>query len=433
MNPDAIISTSVQFYENIFNNFLNQFLQWGEWLFYSFLIIAIVWLCLWRAFDQNSFQESMPYFLKEFFIVSFFYTLMINCAPWLGSIVNTANEMGNTLVHGKVDPSTIISVGIMLGNLIMEPTKNAGILSLGFSLIICSISYVIVLTAFFSIALDLAVTLIVTSFLISASALFLAFAALPFTRSVARNALDVVIANSFKILTLYAVVGSGQGLFSVLASMIPPTKISNYDIYGWLVAVALLFWLVSKNLPEQVAKIVSNIIQENRGTDAAALAMSAVKIAQTAVRASAPAASAAGGVAANLAKIAGSSASNATAHFDQARTEGIGLAKSISAAAGGAMNDLKQATGDSLTDRFKHIQDKMTGGPGLKQHTPEGKALPLPGTANRMYHATQNLRSNSSAPATPGQSSSAGREAAAASSIPSPAPSADVSSLRPPE
>jgi P-type conjugative transfer protein TrbL len=415
INADGIISSSVKIYENVFTGYLNQFLQWGEWLFYSFVIIAIVWLCLWKAFDQNSFQESLPSFLKEFFIVAFFYTIMINCGPWLGSIVSTATTMGSALTHTQVDPSNIITDGILLGNLILAPSKGSGILSLTIGIIIASISYIIVLAAFISIALDLALTLIITSFLISISALFLAFAAFPFTRTVARNTLDVVIANSFKLLALYAVIAAGQDVFYQIENIVPAGKISNFDIYGWIVAAAVLFWLVSKNLPNQVAKIVTNVIQETRGTDAAALAMSATRLSQVATRLGAPIAGAVGGAASGLAKIASSSTNNAAAHFSKAKASGSGNLASAGAALSGSAKSLMGAVGDTVSQRFSHLNDKLAGGQGLKQRTPEGKELPLPGVANRMYSNAKDIQDSSDSPSS-GNPSSAGRKAAAPSS-----------------
>lgn len=420
-NPNNLITSSVQLYENVFNSYLNQFLQWGEWLFYGFVIIAIVWLCLWKAFDQNSFQESMPSFLKEFFIIAFFYTIMINCGPWLGSIVDTATTMGATLAHGKVSPSNIIDSGIALGNNILTPSKNSGLFSMGIGMIVSAIAYLIILAAYISIALELALTLIITSFLISISALFLAFAAFPFTRTVARNTLDVVIANSFKLLALYAVIAAGQSVFYQIENIVPAGKITNFDIYGWIVAAALLFWLVSKNLPNQVAKIVSNVIQETRGTDAAALAMSATRLAQVATRLGAPIAGAVGGVASGLAKIAGSSTHNAAAHFAKAKASGSSNLASVGSALGGSAKSFMGSASETISQRFAHIGNKLTGGSGLKHRTPEGKELPLPGVANRMYSNANDIRG--SIDQAPGNPSSAGRKAAAPSSTRSQPPS----------
>jgi hypothetical protein len=62
-----------------------------------------------------------------------------------------------------------------------------------------------------------------------------------------------------------------------------------------------------------VARIVSHAITEHRGAEAAAIASSAVRVAQIAT----PAVKVAGEAAGNLAKIAGSGIANTAAHFNK--------------------------------------------------------------------------------------------------------------------
>lgn len=119
-----ILTSTVNTYTEAFNSYLNQFLNWGEWLFFGFLVIALVWLCVWNAFDKNSMHESMPNFLREFFVITFFYSIMLNAGPWLNSMVQTAVSMGETISHERVDPSSIIEQGLTIANDIYAPSAN---------------------------------------------------------------------------------------------------------------------------------------------------------------------------------------------------------------------------------------------------------------------------------------------------------------------
>jgi P-type conjugative transfer protein TrbL len=259
-----IITTTINSYNKIFASYLTQFLQWGEWLFYSCLTISMVWLCLWKAFDHHSFQEAMPDFIKEFFIVTFFYSIMINAGPWLYSIANTATVIGTTLVQQKVDPSSIITQGFAIANALMAAANNTSFLVNIFGTLIASFSYVIILLVFFTVALDLAVTIISNSILISIASMSLAFSAFSFTRSVARKTLDLIIANSMKLLVLYIVIASGKELMVKIASLIPADKIITLDTFGWVVVSCLLFGAVAKYIPKNIIKIFTDIIQEIR-------------------------------------------------------------------------------------------------------------------------------------------------------------------------
>jgi P-type conjugative transfer protein TrbL len=257
-----IITTTINSYNKIFAGYLNQFLQWGEWLFYSCLIISIVWLCLWKAFDSYSFQDAMSGFIKEFFVIAFFYTVMINAGPWLSSIVDTATTMGTNLAQQKVDPASIIAQGFAIANALMAAANNTSFLINAFSVLIASASYVIILFVFFSIALDLAVTIILNSILISIASMSLAFAAFPFTRSVARKTLDLVVVNSIKLLVLYIGIAAGSGLLVKIAELIPSDKITTFDTFGWVVVSCLLFWAIAKYIPKNIAKIFIGMVQE---------------------------------------------------------------------------------------------------------------------------------------------------------------------------
>jgi type IV secretion system protein TrbL len=264
-----IINTAINNYNNIFAGYLNQFLEWGKWLFYSCAVISIVWLCLWKAFDSDSFQNAMADFIKEFFVITLFYTIMLNAGPWLYSIVNTAASMGTTLAQQKVDPSSIITQGFAIANSLLAAANNTSFLVNGFSILIAGISYVVILCVFFAVALNLAVTIILNSLLISFASMSLAFAVFPITRSAARKTLDLIVANSVKLLVLYAVIAAGNGMISKIAEYIPTDKITSFDIFGWVVVSCLLFWAVAQYIPKNIAKIFTAMLQETHFVEAA--------------------------------------------------------------------------------------------------------------------------------------------------------------------
>lgn len=265
-----IITAAINNYNSMFASYLNQFLEWGKWLFYSCAVITIVWLCLWRAFGHDSFNSAMAGFIKEFFVITFFYTVMINAGPWLYSIVNTASSMGTTLAHQKVDPSSIITQGFAIANALLVAANNTSFLVNDFSILITSASYAIILFVFFAVALNLAVTIILNSILISVASMSLAFAVFPFTRSVARKTLDLVVANSIKLLVLYVTIAAGNGLITKIAEFIPTDSITSFDIFGWVVVSCLLFWIIAQQIPKSIAKIFTDMLQETRFAEASA-------------------------------------------------------------------------------------------------------------------------------------------------------------------
>lgn len=401
---EGIITSTVNVYIHTFNSYFSQFLNWGKEFFFVGVVITVVWLCLWNAFDKNSFQETMPHFLKEFFIIALFYTIMIYANSWLSTLPESASIMGKTLAKVKVDPSSIIDQGISIANSLAGHINPSGVLEKIYAAFVVAFSNVLIMFAFVSVALDLAVTLLTIYFFIAISGFALAFSVFPFTRTIARKTLDIVIANSMKLMALYLVVAAGSGVFTAITNDLKTTT-NPFDVLGWVVAAAFLFWLACRNIPAQVARVFSDAVHEARGTDAAALAMSAVGIARTAI----PVVAVAAGGAAGLAKIAGSTVGNASAHFNHARASGANVASSIGKAIGGVAKNTLGSMGGSLYDHFKHISEKLSGGKGIVDAKGNKN---IPKFAQRMYQAAQEVKSM---PPGSGPVSSSGRKSAASS------------------
>jgi P-type conjugative transfer protein TrbL len=373
-----ILTITSQSYMTTFANYVNQFVTWGQWIFLSLLVINITWIALWCAFDKHSFADSMPTFIKKFFIICVFYTIMVH-PSWMIEILRTVQVMGHSLTQTPTDPSSIITLGIGIGNKIIVPVLKSSILSFGFGMILTAIVYVIVMFVFISIALDLALTLIITSALISVATFFLGFAALGATSQIARQTLDVILANCMKVLGIYLVIGAGNKTINAVILFIP-TDLTSFDSDAWVVAVVLLFWLTAKTLPNQLARIVSGAFQETHGTEAAAFAIAAARFSK-------PGADKPPGfdAAKSVGRIIGSTSYNAASRFGKTFSDTKSLLKSAMSAVGGSAADLGKSVGGKLSDQFKDIANKLVGGPGLNQGVRD--------VPERMYAYAKDLKS----------------------------------------
>ena len=399
MAPTEILTSATQVFVNAFGGYLNQFLIWGQWLFGALLVINMGWLWLWYAIDKDGILQGMSAFLKKFFVIMLFYTIMVN-HQWLLGILKNTQSMGQILTGIPIYPSSVLSNGVMLGNKILIPIEKSSLLTAGFGLLVGFVVYLAIAYVFINIALELALTLIMSTALISVSTFFLGFAALGATSQIARQSLDVLLANCMKLLGIYLVVGAGSKTINTIASAIP-TQVLSFDAYIWIIASVALFYLLAKNLPNQLAKIVSGTIQENHGVDAAALVMAvsqASRIAGTASKAASVAVKSTG------VGLATSMAFNAAAHFSQAGTTSM-AAKTATAAAGAAKDFTKAGLG-MVSDHFKHLANKMAGGPGMARSHSD-----IPGVSQRLYDSAQEIKTGGV-----GDSVGSGKPAAAPSS-----------------
>lgn len=240
-----------------FSSYINPLLYWGHWLFLSLLIINIVWMALWHAFDQDTFSHAMSTFIRKFFVISIFYTIMIH-PEWLTQLLQTAEFMGGTLTKINLTPQAIITLGIQLSNKIMLPLDGGNLLTGGAGFIIALLVSLLVLFVFLSITLDLLVVLISTTFLISMASFFLGL--VPLSENVACQTLNKILCNCMKLFGLYLVIGIGlHGMKQV--SVIVPTQYTQLDPYVWISAIVLLFWVLSKQLPRHLNDIMVRFIE----------------------------------------------------------------------------------------------------------------------------------------------------------------------------
>ncbi len=274
---DTLLTSAAQTYIKIFSSYLNQLLIWGQWLFGALLVINMGWLWFWYATDKDNVVEGLSDFLKKFFMILLFYTIMVN-HHWLLNLLTTTQVMGQKLTGIPIDPSSVIANGIMIANKILIPLQNSSLLTSGFGLLLGFIVYLFIVLAFISIALDLALTLIMATALISLSTFFLGFAALGATSQIARQSLMTLLGLCIKLLGIYLVVGAGSKTIATVAAAIP-IKILAYDAYIWVIASVALFWLLARNLPGQIARIVTDGMQDNLGTNVPAFATGVLKTA----------------------------------------------------------------------------------------------------------------------------------------------------------
>ncbi len=253
MNPFTLAITH---YLNSFSSYLTPLLHWGQWLFLSLLTINLVWMALWHAFDQDSFADSLPIFIKKFFAMTVFYTLMIH-PDWLLELLKTAQFMGETLTQVHLTPQQIIETGIQLSNKLIQPIASVTLLTSNISFIVTAFVVMLVLFVFISVALDLFVTLISTTLLISMASFFLGLA--PQSEVTARQTLNSILRHCVKLLGLYLVIAVGLPTMKPLTAIVPTHNL-QLDSYVWISAVVLLFLFLAKILPRQLSEIVSEFM-----------------------------------------------------------------------------------------------------------------------------------------------------------------------------
>lgn len=392
MVPSDALTSAMNTFKTAFTSFQHDFFGYGQAIFFSLLTIAIVLKALEYAWTKD-ITESLPDWIRELIGAGFFWTVMQNIS-WLSSLPNSANAIGSKYVAG-IDPSSIILQGVIMTNTIMQPLNKAGLLSAGAAMLVGIGCCFVIMFCLINIAMNVAVTAICTQGIISISPLFLAAGAFKPTSPIARNAIDAVIGNSVKLMGYYLVIFAGNKALATMAGQISGTFDPNsqsFDQYTYIIAVVALFYGVAKTFPDQIARLVTGVIQENRGINAMAAAMAAVSVAAKAMpaaAASAAAAKTAGSAFKPAAQTAGATMANALANYREISSSNPSstMASKVGAAMKQAVGTTAGATASNVSDRFRDLASRATGGGGNN----------VKSVAERVYQNTQSVKSQTQA------------------------------------
>ena len=279
-----IVTTTTQLYMDAFAGMYGDFLRWGMYLFLSLVVINCAWLFLWNAFDKQTLTHGISSFVKKYFVMLLFFTVMTH-PNWLISMLETAIYMGKRTSGIAVDPSSIIAAGISVANLAMKPFLNSSLLMSFPGAFVSIVTAGVVIYFYFKIAWDLAVALITCTALISLSSFFLGFAGLGATSDIAKRTIETILAHCVQILGIYIIVGVGSKAAHFVAEMIPD-KVTTFDPYLWVIAISGLFYGLARHLPHQLARIITGSFHDaHHSSEMAAFAVAAASTSRDAASA----------------------------------------------------------------------------------------------------------------------------------------------------
>ncbi len=274
----GVLTTITNDYTNAFSGYTTQLMHYGKEIFVVLLAINITWIALWYAFDKDSLAAGMSGFLKKFTVAMIFYTIMVS-PQYMGSLIGSSTQMGLAITkQTSLDPSYLINVGMNVGLQALASITHLSFIFNASGVILAIAIFFIIVFCFMSVALQVAVTLVIATALATFSCFTLGFSGLGATAGIARKSIDALICACFKLFGYYIVIGASFPVFSSWKNL-PTGFFQDTRQAAWLCASALMFWLLSKSLPAVFERIGGGLVGETAGVDFAALAVSAAKTA----------------------------------------------------------------------------------------------------------------------------------------------------------
>lgn len=185
-----------------------------------------------------------------------------------------------------MDPSSVIWQGMSISNKLIQLLVSAGFWDGGGTMYIGVVCIIVIMFCFIGVAVGAVVTMVVLQALIMISPLFLAAGAFKPSRQMAKNVINLIIANSAKLLGYYLIIYMGNSVIvgdsgtsgvpgspetTGFISQIDPTfNVDTFSMnqFGIIVAVAILYYTLSRIIPSQFAKLVSSSLMSNSDLDA---------------------------------------------------------------------------------------------------------------------------------------------------------------------
>lgn len=197
--------------------------------------------------------------INALMILAIIYYLITNVAVFLPDLFNTATQLGlqGTGVT-SLDPSSVVNIGESISAAMLKGVNSWGVLTEVMSSILAGFSSITCLLAFAFIAADLMFTLIVTYFYVSMSGIFIAFGANAWTLPIAKEYFSGAIGVSVKLMMLYMMITIAVGLTPQWMSIaVQSSQAGDWSGLLGVAACCMVFWYLSKKIPELFAGIAS--------------------------------------------------------------------------------------------------------------------------------------------------------------------------------
>lgn len=212
---------------------------------------------LWAINEKESMDDVEGQFIRKFFFLSFWFTILFTWELWIPYIIDGFRYAGVT-ASGRttLNPSEIVGIGIDLQAAIAIAAND--VLSFNpLSGLTTQIAGFVVLLAFIVTAVAVTYTLIQGYLAMGAGVLFLAFAAWRSTAQFTDNYLNLLAYIGIKLMMLFLLVGLGTTIAADLVDITARMRWTDLSPTGEILFVSLLFTALVLGLPVMFARHIT--------------------------------------------------------------------------------------------------------------------------------------------------------------------------------
>ncbi len=234
----------------------------GDVRFLASILIGIS-LVMAGLFWALKGEDVMVPFLRKVLLIGFFAFLINNWLPLMGAIVSTFVQLGVKAGGNTLDPNIFFSPGAIAGlgvdywkEFASGITDLTGPVDFFYNIVTIALLFLvgfIVLAAFFIMAVQVFVTLIMFKLVTLATFVLVPFGMLKHTSFMSERALGLVVAYGLKFMILSLIISIGYGVFSSLK----PIDVLNINESLSLMLAAVVLAMLAMHAPAVASELIT--------------------------------------------------------------------------------------------------------------------------------------------------------------------------------
>ena len=262
-----ILTDTMNTFQSSTEKWQTHFEEAAESLFWLLVPIAMVWRFGQIAMQGGGATEALAELVRFLIFVGFYFWLLENGTEIAKAIVYSIEKIASGAVGSEqqcLDPSKVINLGFDTARDIFNVVKKSSFSIKEIPAILTTFLVTILFEVICAIvAINLLLAIISTWFLMYAGVFILGFGATSWTSEMAIGYFRTVFAAAMRVMGMMLIIGVCADVIKTIASHIGTDIVYNLSQQVELLVAALMMYLLSEKIPDQLASLTSGSLGSN--------------------------------------------------------------------------------------------------------------------------------------------------------------------------
>lgn len=268
LSNEGIMNDVLKRFDNAASNWANTLTNAASWLFWTLVLISMVWTFGMMLLRKADIGEFFAEFVRFTIFTGFFWWLLTNAVSnqnIAGTIIDSLQQLGaqaGSLGTTRLDPGAVVDVGFELFDRVIRAVDDLGWRDFDLALAMMILGGV-TLTILALIAVNMLVLLATSWIVLYAGVFFLGFGGARWTSDMALNYYRTIFGVSAQLLSMILIVAIGKQFINDFSQQISP-ETTIQELAVMMVASIILLVLTNK-VPAIIAGIITGSSIGNTG------------------------------------------------------------------------------------------------------------------------------------------------------------------------